>query len=168
MSVKAKLNYLRISPRKVRLVADLVRGRSVEEARSVLHFTVKKPADPLLKLLNSAVANAENNFGMDSKELYIAEIKVDGGPVLKRFMPRARGSVFPIMKRTSHISLLLREKGEEEVERKGKRVQVKKVYKNEKPKQEDFKKEKGKEEKKEGKAQTKPQPQKKMFRRKST
>ncbi len=138
MSVKANLRYLRTSPRKVRLVADLIRGRSVEDAQKVLLFIVKKPSDPLIKLLHSAVANAEHNFGLNKKDLYIAEIKVDGGPILKRFMPRARGSASPIQKKTSHISLTLKERGKEKMERKGKRVKIKKVYQKEKPKEEEL------------------------------
>ncbi len=167
MSVQAKLNYLRISPRKVRLVADLVRGRSVDEAEKVLRFTVKGPADPLLKLLKSAIANAENNFGIKREGLYIAEIKVDGGPILKRFMPRARGSVSPIHKKTSHVSIVLKDKEGKEVERKGKRVRIKKVYQEEKPKEEVSKKEKPKEEKKQETVKSKPEAKKQMFRRKS-
>lgn len=167
MSVQAKLKYLRISPRKVRLVADLMRGRSVDEAEKVLKFTMKRSADPLLKLLNSAIANAENNFGMKRDGLYIAEIKVDGGPILKRFMPRARGSVSSIHKKTSHISIMLKDKEGKEVERKGKRVRIKKVYQEEKPKEDISKKEKPKEEKKETTVKSKPEAKKKMFRRKS-
>jgi len=109
MSVTAKLRYLRIAPRKVRLVADLIRGKKVEQAQTILNFTVKKAARPLLKLLNSAVANAKHNFQLDELNLYISKITVDEGPKLKRWRPRARGQVAPIQKKTSHITLVLDE-----------------------------------------------------------
>lgn len=107
MEVKAQLRHLRMSPRKVRLVADLVRNKKVEEAQNILKFTVKRATNPLLKLLNSAIANAENNFKLDKSKLFISEIKVDQGPTLKRWKPRARGRVDPINKRTSHVTLIL-------------------------------------------------------------
>jgi large subunit ribosomal protein L22 len=108
-TVKAKLSYLRIAPRKVRLVADMVRRKKVGEAQTILAFTTKRGARPVLKLLNSAEANAKNNFHLDSENLYISRIVVDEGPKLKRFMPRARGSASPIQKKTSHITILLDE-----------------------------------------------------------
>lgn len=166
MSVQASIKYLRISPRKVRLVADLMRGRSVDEAEKVLKFTVKRSAEPLLKLLNSAIANAENNFGIKREGLYIAEIRVDGGPILKRFMPRARGSVSSIHKKTSHVSIILKDKEGKEIERKGKRVRIKKVYQEEKPKEDISRKDKPKDEKQET-VKSKPEAKKQMFRRKS-
>ncbi len=137
MSVEAKLRYARISPRKFRLVADLVRGCHVREAEEILKFTVKRPAKPMLKLLKSAVANAEHNFNLKKDDLYIAEIRVDGGPIMKRFRPRARGAVFPIHKKTSHVSIKLKEKGGKEIKKKGKRAKIEKVYKEEKPKDDD-------------------------------
>lgn len=109
MPVTAKLKYLRIAPRKVRLVADLIRGKKVEEAQNILNFTIKKSAKPILKLLNSAVANAHNNFQLDSTNLYISKITVDQGPKYKRWMPRARGRVSEIQKKASHITLVLEE-----------------------------------------------------------
>lgn len=109
MPVIAKLNYLRISSRKVRLVADLIRGKSVGEAQSILSFTVKAPAQPVLKLLNSALSNAKNNFQLEESNLYISKITVDEGPKLKRFRPRARGQAYEIQKKTSHITLILDE-----------------------------------------------------------
>ncbi|MGB9743107.1 MAG: 50S ribosomal protein L22 [Minisyncoccales bacterium] len=105
----AKLNYLRISPRKVRLVADLIRGKSVKEARAILNFVIKKPTLPLLKLLNQAVANAQHNFHLEPDNLYISKIIVNEGPKLKRWRPRARGQVYEIQKKTSHITLVLDE-----------------------------------------------------------
>jgi len=109
MVITAKLNYLRIAPRKVRLVADLIRGKSVEEAQTILNFTIKKGAQPLLKLLNSAVANAKNNFKLETAKLFISKIEVNEGPKYKRMRPRARGQGYEIQKKTSHISLFLDE-----------------------------------------------------------
>lgn len=127
MAFEAKLKYLRISPRKVRLVADLVRGKKAEEAQAILSFTVKRACLPVLKLLNSALANAKNVAQKDSSTLFISKITVDEGPTLKRILPRAKGKADQIMKRSSHITLVLDEKwsGAEIVEtKKGK---VKKV-----------------------------------------
>jgi len=107
--VVAKLRYLRIAPRKVRLVADLIRKKPVNEALAILDFTRKKAARPLKKLLNSAIANAKNNFQLDPSNLYISKITVDEGPKYKRWMPRARGRADLILKRTSHITLVLTE-----------------------------------------------------------
>lgn len=109
MKITARLNYLRIAPRKVRLVADLIRKKKVEEAQTVLNFTRKRASEPLLKLLNSAISNAVNNFQLDAENLYIAKITVDEGPKLKRWRPRARGRAVQIQKKTSHISLVLEE-----------------------------------------------------------
>ncbi|MGB9680732.1 MAG: 50S ribosomal protein L22 [Minisyncoccia bacterium] len=109
MEVKASLNYLRISPRKVRLVADLIRGKKVKEAESYLRLLKKRAKEPLLKLLKSAVSNAKNNFNLSPDTLYIAQLRVDEGPALKRWMPRARGSASLIKKRSSHILMVLKE-----------------------------------------------------------
>jgi large subunit ribosomal protein L22 len=106
----AKLRHLRISPRKVRLVANLVRGLSVVEAEKQLKFLTKRAAKPVLKLLKSAIANAENNANLAKDSLYIAKILVDPGPTLKRWMPRAMGRATPIMKRTSHLTIVLESK----------------------------------------------------------
>jgi large subunit ribosomal protein L22 len=111
MLVTVKLRNLRIAPRKTRLVADLVRNKSVEEAQALLNFTAKKATRPLLKLLNSAVANARNNFQLDPANLYISKITVDEGTKFKRWMPRARGQASQIQKKTSHITLVLSERG---------------------------------------------------------
>lgn len=110
VEVSAKLRYARIAPRKMRLLADLVRGSDLREAEKQLDFSDKKGSRPLLKLLKSAESNAKNNFKMESDNLYIKEIKVDGGPVLKRWMPRARGRATMIRRRSSHISVILSEK----------------------------------------------------------
>jgi large subunit ribosomal protein L22 len=110
VEVKAHLNYLRIAPRKVRLVVDLIRGKSVQEARNILNFTVKRAALPVRKLLDSAVANAKNNFNLDEKKLYIKKIFVNEGPKLKRYRAASRGRAVEIQKKTSHITIILDEK----------------------------------------------------------
>jgi large subunit ribosomal protein L22 len=102
----AKLNYLRIAPRKVRSVADLIRGLSVNDAEAQLFMVRRRPAQPLLKLLRSAVANAKNKQ-INPDHLFISEIRVDQGPMLKRIMPRARGSASPIQKKMSHVTIVL-------------------------------------------------------------
>jgi len=109
MKVTVKLNYLRIAPRKVRLVADLIRKKKVVEAEQILRFTRKKAALPVQKLLKSAISTAKNDFQLEESNLFISEIKVDEGPTLKRYRPRAYGRIYPIMKRTSHIILVLDE-----------------------------------------------------------
>jgi large subunit ribosomal protein L22 len=106
---KAKLKYLRIAPRKTRLVADLIRGKSASKALLDLSFSKKRAAKPLLKLVNSAVANAKNMFKLDKEELFVKEIRVDEGRTLKRYRARARGRAATIRKRTSHITLVLEE-----------------------------------------------------------
>ena len=109
--MKASATHIRISPRKVRMVVDTVRGKSVSQALSILGFTRKKAALPVQKLLKSAVANAVENDGIsDVDTLVIDYIMVDEGPTLKRYMPRARGRATPIRKRTSHIRIILRER----------------------------------------------------------
>ncbi len=169
MPVEAKLRYFRISPRKMRLVADLVRGCQVREAEEILKFTVKRPAEPVLKLLRSAVANAEHNFNLKKEDLYISEIKVDGGPIMKRFRPRARGAVFPIQKRTSHVTIVLMEREGKNIIKKGKRAKIETIYQKEKPKEEEEVTKKRKTTKgkvKESKKDTKGE-RKEVFRRKS-
>jgi len=109
--ITAKLNNLRTSPRKVRLVADLIRGMMVMEAEKQLRFSTKKASVPILKLLNSAIANAKQNAGLAKENLYIASIVVEAGRTLKRWRPRAMGRAGRIMKRTSHIILSLEQKG---------------------------------------------------------
>ena len=109
--MKATATHIRISPRKVRMVVDTVRGKSVSQALSILGFTRKKAALPVQKLLKSSVANAVENGGVNDVEtLVIDRIMVDEGPTLKRYMPRARGRATPIRKRTSHIRIILRER----------------------------------------------------------
>lgn len=108
--VQAKISHLRVAPRKVRLVCDLVRGKKVQEALDVLRFTKRGCSKDLLKLIQSAVSNANNKGGMDVDKLYINTLRVDQGPVLKRSLPRARGMATPILKRTSHVIVVLAEK----------------------------------------------------------
>jgi len=109
MEVSASLNYLRIAPRKVRLVADLIRGKKVSKIISILSFTNKKAAVPLLKLIKSALANAVNNYKLNPDNLFLKRILVNEGPKLKRLMPRARGQAFKIEKKTSHVIVVLDE-----------------------------------------------------------
>lgn len=119
MISSAKLRYLRIAPRKVRLVADLIRGEKVEEAQTILNFTQKRAALPILKLLNQALANAKNrNLKLDKKNIYVSKIFVDGGPSYKRTFPRARGKADIILKRTSHITIVLEELEKKVVKKK--------------------------------------------------
>lgn len=109
MQAKAKLSYLRMAPKKVRLVASLIRGMKVEEASVQLGFVNKAAKQPILKLLNSAVANAENNFQLQKNNLFIKEIRVDQAGMLKRWKARAHGRATPIRKKTSHVLLTLEE-----------------------------------------------------------
>lgn len=113
MEIKVQLNNLRIAPRKSRQVADLIRGKKASEARHILEFTVKKSAEPMLKLLNSAAASARNDFKIDDSNLYISKLTVDEGPKLKRMNPVSRGRGHLILKRMSHITLVLSEKDKE-------------------------------------------------------
>ena len=107
--VTAKLSYLRMGPRKVRLVVDLIRGRKVARALEILVMSKKAAARPIMKLLKSAIANAKHNNNLDAENLCIKTIMVDGGSMLKRWMPKAHGRATPIRERTSHISLELGE-----------------------------------------------------------
>ena len=105
--VRASAKYVRISPRKVRLVPDQVRGKHIDDARSLLQFSPRSAADDVLKVIESAAANAEANHDLIGDEMIVHEIRVDEGPTLKRFRPRAMGRATPIHKRTSHISVAL-------------------------------------------------------------
>ena len=107
--VRAVARYVRMSPRKVRLVVDQVRGLAVDEALAILRFTPKAAAKPVAKVIESAVANAEENFGLAREDLYISKIFADVGPTFKRYRAGARGRVKPILKRTSHITVVLEE-----------------------------------------------------------
>lgn len=110
MEARAHLTMLRVTPQKTRLVADLIRGKRVSEAESILRFTPRRPAQPLLKLLRSAKANAVNNHDMFEDNLVVAKIMVNEGPVMKRYLPRARGRADLLRKRTSHVTIVLEEK----------------------------------------------------------
>ncbi len=110
MEAKAVARYVRIAPRKARLVADLIRGKDIQSALSTLKFTPTKGSKILEKVLNSAIANAEHNYDMDVNELYIAKAYVDEGPTLKRWRAKAMGRVGRIRKRTSHITIILKER----------------------------------------------------------
>ena len=110
MEAKAHLKYARISPRKVKIVLDLIRGKDVAQAMAILKNTPKSASEYLTKLLRSAVANAENNFNMDASKLYVSECFVCPGPILKRIMPRAQGRAFRILKRTSHVTSTVKER----------------------------------------------------------
>lgn len=109
MEVKASARYIRISPRKVRLVASLIRGLKIKPAFAQLKFVGKLAATPIQKVLESAVANATHNFELSEDNLFIKEIRIDGGPVLKRWLPRAHGRATPLLKRMSHINVILGE-----------------------------------------------------------
>lgn len=127
LETTAKLRHLRMSPRKVRLVVDLVRGLKVGEAQVQLRMQSKDAAVPLLKLLNSAIANAKHNHEMDVETLVIKKAFVDGGPVLKRWMPRAMGRATPVRKRTSHIVFVLEGEAKDKKEVKVKKEETKKA-----------------------------------------
>ena len=110
MSATARVSYLRVTPRKARLVADLIRGKKVQEALDMLAFTNRYVSKDFRKLIRSALANAEQKGGMDPDNLIIKTVMVDQGPMLKRWQARARGTAFKIEKKTSHITLVLEEK----------------------------------------------------------
>lgn len=129
-AVTAQLKFFRMSPKKLRLIADLIRGKRVERAQAVLSLLNKKGARPMLKLLNSAVANAKHNHNL-TDSLVVSAITVDGGPVLKRFMPKAHGRATPVRERTSHIHLkleqVLKTEKKEKAPKAAKKVKKEKV-----------------------------------------
>ncbi len=133
MPVQAQLKYLRIAPRKVRLVTDLIRRKKAEEAQTILGFTTQKAAEPLKKLLNQAIANAKNNFQLDPANLFISKITVDEGPKYKRWRARARGQAYEIQKKTSHVKLVLDEIVKAKVKKKRVKEEVKEEAKEVKP-----------------------------------
>ena len=110
MEAKAHLRYVRISPRKVQIVCDLIRGKSVPQATAILMATPKAASEVLVKVLKSAAANAENNHQMDPEKLYVSETYANPGPIIKRMMPRAQGRGYRINKRTSHITVVVKER----------------------------------------------------------
>ena len=110
MEVRASSRFVRLAPRKVRLVVDLIRGKPVEAALGILEFTPKRGAKVVAKTLRSAVANAENIQRVDVDALYVKRAFVDEGPTLKRFLPRAHGRATPVLKRTSHVTVIVDER----------------------------------------------------------
>ena len=110
MEARAEHKFARISPRKVSIVCDLIRGKDVKTAEAILQNTPKAGSELLVKVLKSAAANAENNFDMDPDKLYVKETYANPGPILKRGMPRAQGRMYRINKRTSHITVVVAEK----------------------------------------------------------
>jgi len=111
VEVRAQLRHIRMSPQKVRLVLDVVRGKPAREALAILQFLPQRAAKPVRATVRSAMANAENNFNMDPDELVITRCSADEGRTLKRWRPRARGAVNQILKRSSHITVVVAEKG---------------------------------------------------------
>jgi large subunit ribosomal protein L22 len=137
MEIKASLKYYRMAPRKLRLVVDLIRGKKVNEAKSVLGFSSKRAAQPILKLLNSAIANAKKNFEVKDNEIndfYIKKITVDEGAKLKRWRPVSRGAAHEIQKKTSHVNLVLAKEKKETKKEIAKKIKTKKTSINKKPK----------------------------------
>ena len=110
MAAKAVAKYIRIAPRKIRVVMDLIRGKNIGEAFAILKYTPKVGADVIEKVLKSAVANAEHNNDMNVDNLFISAAYVDQGPTLKRIHPRSRGQAFKILKRSSHVTVVVKER----------------------------------------------------------
>lgn len=110
MEARAIAKYIRMSPTKVGVVLDLIRGKNVKEAFAILQYTPRAAAVEINKVLKSAVANAENNFALDTDKLYVSEAYVGQGPTLKRFRPMDHGKAFKILKRTSHITIAVKER----------------------------------------------------------
>ena len=110
VEAKAIARYVRISPLKVNFICDEIRGKQVDEALSILKFTPKRGAKALEGVLNSAIANAENNFNLDRDNLYVSEAYANDGPRMKRFRPKAKGMAYPIVKRSSHIGVVVKER----------------------------------------------------------
>lgn len=138
MEVKARLSNLRVAPRKARLVADLVRGKTLPQAQSILSFTTNRSSKDILKLINSAAASAKHNFHLDEQNLFVSKITVDEGIKMKRWHPMSRGRAYQIIKRTSHVAVVLSEikpseKKEEKTEEKAAKTQKPKARKISKP-----------------------------------
>lgn len=126
MKVSAHLRYLNISPRKVRVVVDALRGLKAEDALNKLRFIQKRAAYPITKLVKSAIANAEHNLSLNRSTLKIEKFTVDGGPILKRFRPKALGKVAPIQRKTSHVTIILEGErmSKEEIEQRSKKSEM--------------------------------------------
>jgi len=110
VEAKAVAKYIRIAPRKIRIVMDLIRGKNIGEAFAILKYTPKIGSEVIEKVLKSAVANAEHNYDMNVDKLYVAAAYVDQGPTLKRIHPRSRGQAFKILKRSSHVTVVVKER----------------------------------------------------------
>jgi len=179
MQVSARLNNFRMSAKKARLTVDLVRGKTAIEAKSQLRYLPGKMSEPLYKLIESAIANASHNFGLDKNNLFIERITVDDGPALQRFRPRAHGRAYPILKRSCHVEVILNEIEEGKGRRKVEKQEVKTVSYEEIKKatkeaekilagqRNRLKKEEKKEEAKKGRDAKGSGPLSKIFRRKS-
>ena len=109
-TARAEIKFARISPRKVQIVCDMIRGQKTDIAMAMMENTPKAACELMIKLLKSACANAENNFEMDPEKLYVSEVYAGAGPILKRSMPRAQGRMYRINKRSSHITIVVAEK----------------------------------------------------------
>ncbi len=107
MEARAQARYVRVTPMKARRMIDLIRGLPAAEAQAVLHYAPQSATDPVGKVLDSAIANATNNLGLDADSLFVREAYVDEGPILKRFRPRAQGRAYRVRKRTSHITVIV-------------------------------------------------------------
>lgn len=129
MKFEAKLKHLHISPRKVRLVADMIRGKDAVTAQTLLGFAVKKGAEPVLKLLNSALANAKSVSNIPASDLYVRFVTVDEGPVGRRILPRAKGRGDVLRKRTAHVNLVLESRGEAKAKKPKAKKDIKKSIK---------------------------------------
>ena len=110
MEVKATAKYVRISPLKVNYICKEIRGKQVDEALAILKFTPKKGARILEKVLNSAIANAEHNFGLNREDLFVSQAYANNAPVMKRWRPKAKGMAYPILKRSSHVGVVVEER----------------------------------------------------------
>ncbi len=129
MEITAKARYIHMSPKKVRLVLDVIRGMDATEAENQLKFIPKQASRPILKLLNSAVANAKENYNLEKGDLYIKKIRADEGPILRRWTPKAYGRTAPIRKRSSHIIVVLGEKQERQKSEKSTKALIKGGFK---------------------------------------
>ena len=109
-TARAQAKYVRIAPRKVQIICDMIRGKEAAYAQALMEHTPKAGCEHVIKVLKSAVANAENNFEMDPEKLYVAATFATPGPIIKRFMPRARGRAYRINKRTSHVTVVVKER----------------------------------------------------------
>ncbi|MGI6345344.1 MAG: 50S ribosomal protein L22 [Bacillota bacterium] len=110
MEAKAVAKYIRIAPSKARIVINLIRGKEIGEALDILRYTPKAASEPIAKVIRSAAANAEHNYDMDIDRLYVAEAYVDAGPTMRRYHPRAQGRMYPVLKRSCHITVVVKER----------------------------------------------------------